>query len=45
MISLGIVYLIKPSLISDWNNQYIQKIRTVASKIYEQYVLNKSGKK
>jgi hypothetical protein len=45
IIALGILYLIKPSLVSDWNDQYINKIKSVASKIYEQYILNKNAMK
>lgn len=44
MIALGIVYLIKPSLVREWNSENLQKIKTIASKIYNLYILNKAGR-
>lgn len=44
LIALGIVYLIKPSLVREWNSENLQKIKTIASKIYNLYILNKAGR-
>lgn len=44
IVALGIVYLIKPSVVREWSCENLQKIKTIASKIYNLYILNKSGK-
>jgi hypothetical protein len=44
MVALAIVYLIKPSLVREWSSENLQKIKTIASKIYNLYILNKSGR-
>lgn len=44
IVALGIVYLIKPSLVRDWSGENLHKVKTIASKIYNLYILNKSGR-
>jgi hypothetical protein len=44
MVALAVAYLIKPALVREWNNDNNQKLKAVATKVYNLYVLNKAVK-
>ena len=44
VIALGIVYLIKPSLVREYGCENLQKVKTAASKVYNLYIANKAGR-
>ena len=37
-LALGIIYLVKPSLVREWKNQNMYKIKSVAKEIYSKYI-------
>ena len=41
-LALGIIYLVKPSLIREWKNQNMYKIKSVAKEIYSKYIDRKN---
>jgi len=41
-VALGIAYLIKPALVRDYGYDKLQKIKTITSKVYNLYILNKA---
>lgn len=45
IIALGIIYLIKPSLVREWRIYSLHKVKTAASKIYNLYIANKGTTK
>lgn len=44
VVALGIIYLIKPSLVREFGCENLLKVKTAASKIYNLYISNKSSK-
>ena len=43
-IALGIIYLIKPSLVREHGCENLQRVKTVASKLYNLYISNKASR-
>ena len=44
-VALGIVYLIRPSLVREWRSPNMHKVKSAASKIYGLYIGNKGATK
>jgi hypothetical protein len=44
MVALAVAYLIKPALVREWNCENHQKLKAVATKVYNLYILNKAVK-